>query len=101
MPKLAKKRGYNFKLVNFGCAQASPSGTPGTVGETTTSILQRTTPCLIHTLGGPDYSGQTQIGAAEHFIKKHRRDVDLITVSIGGNDVTECANSTDPFGLRW
>jgi lysophospholipase L1-like esterase len=98
LPKLAKKRGYDLELVNFGCAQANPVGTPGTVGETTTTILERTTPCLISTLGGPDYSGQTQIAAAERFIKKHRREVRLITVSIGGNDVTACANSPDQFG---
>lgn len=97
LPKLARKRGYDFKLVNFGCAMASPLGTPGTVGETTTTILERTTPCLIHTIGGPDYSGQTQVAAAESFIRKHRRDVEVITVSIGGNDVTQCPTAADVF----
>jgi lysophospholipase L1-like esterase len=88
LPKLAKKRGYDLKLVNFACG-----------GETTTSILERTTPCPgpAMPIGGPDYSGQTQVGAAETFIRKHRHDVGLITVSIGGNDVTGCATSTDPF----
>jgi lysophospholipase L1-like esterase len=87
LPKLARKRGYDLELVNFGCG-----------GETTTSILERTTQCLGPALGGPDYAGRTQIAAAERFIKKHRREVRLITVSIGGNDVTPCANSPDPFG---
>lgn len=97
LPKLAKQRGYDLKLVNFGCAQAGPIGGPGSVGETTTTILERTTPCLNPTIGGPDYSGQTQVAAAESFINKHRRDVKLITVSIGGNDVTACATAADAF----
>jgi len=87
LPKLAKKRGYELKLVNFGCG-----------GETTTSILERTTACLGPALGGPDYTGTTQAAAAASFIKKHRHDVGLITVSIGGNDVTACAAASDPFG---
>src|SRR6266511_386052 len=53
LPKLAKKRGYDLKLVNFGCG-----------GETTTSILERTTACLGPALGGPDYAGTTQAAAA-------------------------------------
>jgi lysophospholipase L1-like esterase len=87
LPKLARKRGYDLELVNFGCG-----------GESTTSILERTTKCLGPALGGPDYTGKTQTAAAKRFIKKHRREVRLITVSIGGNDVTACANSPDPFG---
>lgn len=86
LPKLAKKRGYDLKLVNFGCG-----------GETTTSILERTTACLGPALDGPKYNGQTQVAAAEGFINKHRRDVKLITVSIGGNDVTACATAADAF----
>lgn len=86
LPKLAKKRGYDLKLVNFGCG-----------GETTTSILERTTACLGPALDGPKYNGQTQVAAAESFINKHRRDVKLITVSIGGNDVTACATAADAF----
>ena len=33
----------------------------------------------------------TQIAAAERFLREHRGKVGLITVSIGGNDVTACA----------
>jgi lysophospholipase L1-like esterase len=88
IPKLARKRGYDLELVNFACG-----------GESTTSILERTTPCPPPAvpIGAPDYSGQTQVGAAENFIRKHRHRVRLITVSIGGNDITGCANSSDPF----
>jgi lysophospholipase L1-like esterase len=85
LPKLAKKKNYNLKLVNFGCG-----------GETTTSLLDRTTPCLGPAIKGPDYTGQTQIAAAESFIKKNRKEVDVITVSIGGNDITSCVNTPDP-----
>jgi len=88
LPKLARKRGYKLKLVNFGCG-----------GETTTSILERTTACIVGPPEGqPVYTGQTQAAAAEAFLKKHRGVVKLVTVSIGGNDVTVCANSPDPGG---
>jgi lysophospholipase L1-like esterase len=88
LPKLAHKRGYRFKLVNFGCG-----------GETTTSILSRVTACPVGALEGhPVYTGQTQAAAAEAFLRKHRGDVGLVTVSIGGNDVIACASSSDPFG---
>jgi lysophospholipase L1-like esterase len=87
LPRLAKDKGYKLKLVNFGCG-----------GETTTSLLERTTPCPGPAVGGPNYAGKTQIGAAEEFINKHRRKVALITVSIGGNDITSCVNTDNPAG---
>jgi len=86
VPKLARQRGYRFKLVNFGCG-----------GETTTSILQRTAACAGPAPGGPDYAGRTQIAAAERFLRRNRGEVGLITVSIGGNDVTACAREADPI----
>ena len=86
LPKLAKPRGYRYKLVNFGCG-----------GETTVSLLQRTEPCSARVPGGEDYAGRTQIAAAEKFIREHRRKVGLITVSIGGNDVTACVREADPI----
>src|SRR5687767_6138651 len=87
LPKLAKKKNYDLKLVNFGCG-----------GETTTSLLERTTPCPGPAINGPAYDGRTQIAAAESFIKKHRRAVEVVTVSIGGNDITSCVNTPDPVG---
>jgi lysophospholipase L1-like esterase len=86
IPKLAKAKGYKLKLVNFGCG-----------GETTTSLLERTTECRGLGPGGEDYAGRTQIGAAERFLRKQRGKVGLITVSIGGNDVTACARQPDPI----
>jgi lysophospholipase L1-like esterase len=81
----AKKRGYKLKLVNFGCG-----------GETTVSILERTKKCAGLGPGAPKYAGKTQVAAATKFIKKHKGQIGLITVSIGGNDVTFCANQPDP-----
>jgi lysophospholipase L1-like esterase len=82
----AKKRGYKLKLVNFGCG-----------GETSESILKRTAKCGGLGPGGEKYAGLTQAKAAEKFLKKHRGQVALITVSIGGNDVTGCAREPDPI----
>ena len=86
VPRLAKPRGYRFKLVNFGCG-----------GESAVSLLERTGPCGGPAPGGPDYAGRTQIAAAERFLRRHRGRVGLITVSIGGNDVTRCAR--DPNAI--
>jgi lysophospholipase L1-like esterase len=81
---IARSRGYRLKLVNFGCG-----------GETTTSILARKTACPFPAVGGPSYTGRTQAAAAARFLRRHRGEVALITVSIGGNDVTGCANAAD------
>ena len=85
LPGLARPRGYNFKLVNFGCG-----------GATTTSILQAKG-CVprARALGGPVYTNKTQTAAAEAFLRANRGKVGLITVSIGGNDVTKCVNQAD------
>jgi lysophospholipase L1-like esterase len=78
---LARARGYRFILRNFACD-----------GATTTSVL--------HQVGcplpapGPDavsYPSRTQTAAADQFIARHRGQVGLITVSIGGNDILGCA----------
>ena len=81
----ARKRGYKLKLVNFGCG-----------GETSVSILKRRAKCGGLGPGGVDYAGQTQATAAEKFLRKHKGQVKLITVSIGGNDVTACVKEADP-----
>jgi len=86
LPGLAKQRGYDLKLVNFGCG-----------GETSTSLLTRVSVCRGPGPGGRDYAGTTQIHAAEAFLRTHRDRVKLITVSIGGNDVTACARASDPI----
>ncbi len=85
LPALARKRGHRLKLVNFGCG-----------GETTTSMLTRKTACRTPAAAnGQRYAGRTQIAAAERFLRRNRGKVALITVSIGGNDVTSCVRATD------
>jgi lysophospholipase L1-like esterase len=81
---VAKKT--HLKLVNFGCG-----------GATTSSILNGVgcPDVLPHTAGGMTYSTTTQIAAAEAFLAAHRGHIGLITVSIGGNDLTGCATKPD------
>jgi lysophospholipase L1-like esterase len=86
VPALAAKRGWKLRVVNFACG-----------GATTTSILQQKD-CPKEALGpgAKGYGGKTQIQAAAKFIKLNRRRIGLITVSIGGNDVTKCATDPQP-----
>ena len=78
----------NLKLVNFGCG-----------GATTASILDDVgcPDVLPHTAGGVTYPTVTQIAAAEAFLRAHRGHIGLITVTIGGNDVTSCALKSNPI----
>jgi lysophospholipase L1-like esterase len=80
-------RKTRLTLVNFGCG-----------GATTTSILHDVgcPDVLPHTAGGMTYPTTTQAAAAEAFITAHAGHVGLITVSIGGNDVTACASAASP-----
>jgi lysophospholipase L1-like esterase len=86
---LAARKGYRrLKLVNFGCAHVP--------GETTASMLTRKKKCLGPAPGGPDYTGTTQMTAAERYMRRHRGEIAFVTVSIGGNDATKCARDPDP-----
>lgn len=78
---LEMKMGHDLQVVNLGC-----------VGATTTSLLQRKG-CKPTALGpgAANYPSQTQAQAAIAFASGHRADLGLITVVIGGNDVTRCA----------
>jgi lysophospholipase L1-like esterase len=78
----------HLTLANFGCA-----------GATTRSVLD-TIGCpavLPHTAGGMAYPTTTQIAAAEAFLIAHRGHIGLITVTIGGNDVTSCVYNANPI----
>ena len=82
-----RKRGTNLTLANFGCG-----------GATTTSLLT-TAGCPAPAppaLGGVPYPTVPQATAATAFIAAHRGHVALITISIGGNDITKCALSPNP-----
>lgn len=75
-------------LVNFGC------------GGATTSSLVSSLGCpdvLPHTVGGVTYPSTTQEVAALSFLNAHKGHIGLITVSIGGNDVTACARQSNPI----
>ncbi len=75
-------------LANFGCA-----------GATTTSLL--TTPGCSSPYGPAAASGaiaypaESQAQAAEAFLREHRGHVGLVTVTIGGNDITACSNKAN------
>jgi len=88
VPALAANRGYRLRLVNFGCG-----------GATTTSIIS-SKGCPPRALGpgGRSYPGQSQLAAAEGFLRKNRQRTGLVTVSIGGNDITACVRAPDPVG---
>lgn len=88
VPELAAARGYDLELVNFGCG-----------GATTTSILEADG-CPAGALGpdGENYDGASQADAAEAFLEEHQGEVALVTVSIGGNDVTGCVGDADTIG---
>ena len=94
-PNLGSTPGYTgyvarhtgLTLVNFGCG-----------GATTSSILNSVgcPDVLPHTVGVVTYPTTTQIAAAQAFLTAHRGHVGLITVTIGGNDVTGCAAQANP-----
>jgi lysophospholipase L1-like esterase len=82
----AQAKGYHFTLVNFGCG-----------GATTTSILKSPgCPPAFLGPGADSYGPKTQAAAAEDYLRAHRGKVGLVTVAIGGNDVTACAAAADP-----
>src|SRR5690242_107540 len=47
--------------------------------------------------GAANYPSQTQVQAAVSFIKKHKKQMGLVTISIGGNDVDVCLVQADPL----
>jgi lysophospholipase L1-like esterase len=83
---VAKKTGLT--LVNFGCGGATTSSVINTVGCPDN---------LPDTAGAMLYPTTTQAAAAEAFLAAHRGHIGLITVSIGGNDVTVCATQANPI----
>ncbi|MBX3314542.1 MAG: hypothetical protein KF906_09500 [Actinobacteria bacterium] len=87
LPDLATAKGYDLELVNFGCG-----------GATVTSLVD-TDGCKVpaRAPGGPVYDDESQLDAAIDYLHDHEGEVRLITVSIGGNDVTKCARGVaDP-----
>lgn len=85
---LAKAKGYDYSLVNFGCG-----------GATTDSVLHAPG-CAARNLGpgAASYAPKTQAAAAEAFLAAHRGQVGLVTVSIGGNDINKCGQAANAVG---
>ena len=99
-PSILNSRGFtgyvaaheHMQLVNFGCS-----------GATTTSIFTQTG-CSTDASapaasGGVAYPTSDQVDAVLYFINEaanHGR-IGLVTVSIGGNDVTSCARGGNPI----
>lgn len=82
---LAKARGYTLKLRNFGCG-----------GATTASLLkQKGCPKRARAVANAVTYKGTQADAVVTFLKAHRKQTGLITVSISGNDVTKCAKAAN------
>ncbi|MGP0032062.1 MAG: SGNH/GDSL hydrolase family protein [Acidimicrobiales bacterium] len=79
-----RRRGVDLTLANFGCG-----------GATTTSVLT-SAGCPLPAPAEVPYPSVSQATAATDFIRTHRGHIALITVSIGGDDVTACAASAAP-----
>lgn len=78
----------HLALANFGCG-----------GATTGSILNAVgcPAALSAKFGRVSYPTTTQASAAEAFIRAHAGHIGLITVSIGGNNITACATASNPI----
>jgi lysophospholipase L1-like esterase len=81
IPEKAQKKGYDLDLVNFACGGATVESMANDIG------------CTHPLPGAPVYKHQTQLDAALAYLADHPGKVQLITVEIGGNDVTSCAKS--------
>jgi lysophospholipase L1-like esterase len=83
----ARQKGYNLQLVNFGCVSA----TSESIAHQPGCKPKNRSP------GGPAYDNQPQADAAEAFLRQHQGRVGLVTVVIGGNDITPCIRQPQPI----
>lgn len=79
-----------LKLENFGCGGATTSTILNADGCTTAHGLVAATDAVA-------YTSVPQAAAAVAFIRAHHGSIGLVTVSIGGNDVTACASASNPI----
>ncbi len=82
-------RKARMQLENFGCGGATTASIGGVIGCTSPYGPQAATDAV-------PYPTETQEQAALDFIAAHPGRVGLVTVSIGGNDVTSCASQSNP-----
>ena len=85
---VAKKT--KMQLENFGCGGATTTSLLTAIGCTSPYGPQAATDAVL-------YPSETQEQAALDFIAANPGQVGLITVSIGGNDVTACATAANPI----
>lgn len=85
---VAKKE--KMQLENFGCGGATTESILTVVGCTSPYGPPAATDAV-------SYPTETQEQAALDFIAANPGQVGLITVSIGGNDVTSCASASNPI----
>jgi lysophospholipase L1-like esterase len=83
--RLARVKGYRFSLRNFACG-----------GDTSTSLMEMKG-CPVSAPGpnSVSYPSLSQAAAADRFVARHRRQIGLITVSIGGNEILGCVAAAD------
>jgi lysophospholipase L1-like esterase len=76
----ARAAGDPLRLVNFGCSGI------------TSAQLRAGTGCAPGALGpgAADYGSLSQVDAATQFLTRYHRQVALVTVIVGGNDVKPC-----------
>src|SRR5690606_9570614 len=86
LPEKAEALGYDLELINFGCGGA----TVGSMVESDGCVEPARAP------RGPVYD-VPQLQAAIQYLEENPGEIEVITVSIGGNDVTACALG-DPAG---
>ncbi|OLF19227.1 hypothetical protein BU204_02425 [Actinophytocola xanthii] len=74
----------NLRLVNVACSGATSAG------------LREGSGCAPgnRALDAPDPTGRTQLDAAVRTLRENQGRVSLVTVVIGGNDLTPCARAT-------
>lgn len=86
VPDLAAAEGVELELVNLGC------------GGATVESMRVGAPCSEggRAVDGPATDG-SQLDAAVELLEAERGRVALVTVSIGGNDVTSCAGDPAPI----
>jgi lysophospholipase L1-like esterase len=77
-----------LQLENFGCG-----------GATTGSLFTQLgcPPASSAATDGVPYPGISQATAVQNYIAANPGKVQLVTVSIGGNDVTSCASASNPI----
>ena len=86
VPGLARKKGYELEVANFGCGGATTSSLVSTVGCDNRKVSAP---------GERPYPDSTQLAAASAFIRENRERVGLVTVVVGLNDLRPCVRAAD------